>query len=87
MDARLLNTAKQDVFELIKQNELDPLAFQWKQTKSPDDLISMLFFKSHSTYYFVFDVITKANGGLGAPLLKAVEIFGLTARDGQHCLG
>ena len=56
MDARLLNTAKQDVFEVIKQNEFDPLAFQWKQAKSSNDLISMLFFKTHPAYYFAFDV-------------------------------
>lgn len=56
MDARLLNTGKQDVFEVIRQGELDPFAFEWKDAKSSDDSISRLVFKGQPTYYFDFDV-------------------------------
>jgi len=56
MDGRLLNTAKREIFDIIRENELDPFAFEWTEIKSEDDKVSKLRLKTDPTLYFTFDV-------------------------------
>src|SRR5438132_5594652 len=57
MDARLLNSQKTDVFNVIKQQGLDPLLFFWEDGQATVDKspVSILRFKTERSYFFKFD--------------------------------
>ena len=63
MSYELLQTQKNQIFDLIKKASLDPSDFEWKSVRTrgiqKERAVSLLSYK-HTRYYFLFDVGSKS---------------------------